>query len=235
MLRTIIYFSIIYFCSCKNEKQFYRFEFPEIIQLDKHDTVEYLKPKGILGVYPTFVNKFKFSKEIQINFDSLWKEQFDTSDFIYSTWELIRSDSFNNDGFQIIADFNTDIAYTDFKGYKPYHYVFPVYIINETNKTKLLTAKDSWVFATKEAKFENLWKPIEKDGFDFCGNGAWGLKIHPNEFAMFLMKKYNGNYKTQLRTKLRIGENWYLSKPYEGFIDTIQFLPKSYINKPNSK
>ncbi len=226
MLRTIVYLSIMMFCGCKNEKQIDRFEIPKIIQIDRHDTVEYIKPKGILGVYPTFINKFKFTKELHINFDSLWRERLDTSDFSYSTWEWRKSDSLNNDGFQIIVDYNTDISFSKYRQYEPYHHVFPVYIVNETKKTKLLLAKDSWIFATQEAEHNYSWKAIEMDGFDFCGNGRWGLKIHPNEFAMFVMKKYNGSYKTKLRIKLRIGENIYLSKPYEGYIDTIQFSPK---------
>jgi hypothetical protein len=228
MLRTIVYLCIIVFCSCKNEKQIDRFEIPKIIQLDKHDTVEYIKPKGILGVFPTVISKFKFSKEIPINFDSLWRQKIDTSDFSYRTRKWQKSDSLNNDGFQIVVDYNTDISFSKYKKYEPYHHVFPVYIINETKKTKLLLAKDSWVFAIQEAMYDYSWKPIEMDGFDFCGNGGWGLKIHPNEFVMFVMKKYSGSYKTQLRTKLRIGETLYISKPYEGYIDTIQFLPKQY-------
>lgn len=231
MLKNLIYLGCLFLIGCKNDTQSNTFEIPKIIQLDKHDTVDFLHPQGILGVYPIFINKFKFSKELQMNFDSfrISQSKIDTADFAQEGWQWHKFDSLSYDGFQVITDYNTDIQFSKYKEYEPYHHVFPVYIVNETKKNKLLIAKDSWVFAIQEAKDrEGYWKVIEMDGFDWCGNGSWRLKIHPNEFGMFLMKKYKGDFKTQLRVRLRIGETTYISQPYDGCINEIQFLPLQY-------
>jgi hypothetical protein len=56
-----------------------------------------------------------------------------------------------------------------------------------------------------------------------CGHSYWQLRVHPREFVMCLMRKYEGNFKTQLRVRLEMNRNTYLSEPYDGAIDTIQF------------
>jgi len=149
-------------------------------------------------------------------------------------WEQSRPkfrDSLTTDGFQIFPDYNTSVHNKrDF--YPNFFCYFPVYVVNETSSTKVFFAKDSHVFGIQEAidasNLSDEWRPIEARGFDFCGNGSFGVKVHPGEFIMFLVPKYQGEEKNAMRIRLQIGESLYISRSYEGTFDTSQF------NIPNS-
>lgn len=108
------------------------------------------------------------------------------------------------------------------------YFYFPVYVVNETSRTKLFIGKDSYVFGIQEAIdtskwVSGEWRPIESRGNDFCGNGYFGLKIHPGEFVMFLVPKYEGSEKQTMRVRLQIGESIYISHSYEGTFNLKQF------------
>lgn len=232
----IILLIIVIVTSCKNEKALEKFEIPQIIQLDTHDTVEYANTNSINGIYAIVVGKYKFSNTFKIHFDSLWKYcSFDTSDISdisssqYRKSECIKSDNSDMTGFRLVTDYNTDIGFRRNSRYDKYHHVFPIYIINDSEQTKTLLGKESWVFALQEAKNRHgVWQLIEEDGLDGCGNGYWRLQVHPKEFVMFLMNKYSGDFQTSLRIKLRVGQCEYVSEPYTASISEKQFLPFHY-------
>lgn len=73
------------------------------------------------------------------------------------------------------------------------------------------------------------WKPIEVMGFDFCGNGRWGLVVHPKEFIVVLMRKYSGDYETEIRTKFKIGNTFFVSEPFQGEINESQFTMPNHM------
>lgn len=80
------------------------------------------------------------------------------------------------------------------------------------------------MFAIQEALDDNGdWRPIEGRGFDFCGNGYWGLKIHSNEFMTILFPKYAGDFKTKIRVRIKNHDIIYVSRPFEGTINKKQF------------
>jgi hypothetical protein len=133
-----------------------------------------------------------------------------------------------SDGFQIFTDYKTTVYEKDDYFKKGYYY-FPVYVANETSRTKFFIAKDNYAFGIQEAADTSNyddWRPIEGRGFDFCGNGYFGLKVHPGEFIMLLVPKYKGTEKGLMRIRLKIGESIYLSNSFEGMFNRRQFETK---------
>jgi hypothetical protein len=105
------------------------------------------------------------------------------------------------------------------------NFYYPVYIVNQTPNTKLFIGKDGHIFAIQEAlDEEGYWRPIEGRGFDFCGNGYWGLKIHSDEFITVLFPKYEGDFKTKLRVRIKNDDMIYVSLPFDGVINKNQFI-----------
>jgi hypothetical protein len=150
------------------------------------------------------------------------------NDFIseYSYEQYKERDSITTDGFQIFADYKTTIKVAD-DGNVGRGVYYPVYLVNETNRTKLFIGKDRHAFAIQEAqdtaRYRYDWKAIEAKGFDFCGNGYFGLKVHPGEFVMFLAKKYAGPDTTLMRIRAEVGEHVYISQPFTGSLSFKQF------------
>ena len=50
------------------------------------------------------------------------------------------------------------------------------------------------------------------------------MKIRPRQMAVLMVDKYQGNFKTRLRVRLRNGNSRYVSVAYEGWINETQFL-----------
>ncbi len=196
------------------------FNVPIILQPTTTDTISYFKEDHISYSWPIFAGKRKFCDTLKL----VVRREIDTSftmDFI-DEGEIWNSDTLKTDGFELFFDYKSTVSRIDYdrKG----KYFYPVYVVNQTPTTKMFIGKDRYVFAIQEALDTNRrWRPIEGRGFDFCGNGYWGLKIHPKEFLTFLMPKYEGNYKTKIRVRVKIGEIVYVSKPFEGTIDEKQF------------
>lgn len=197
------------------------FNIPVIQQRITADTIEYSHPDFITGVYPIFAGKSKFCDTLELTKGG-WRDTTYGEDYIhpYIAWE---TDSLKFDGFELFPDYNTTVAnipYFESKGY----YCYPMYIVNQTPSVKIFTGKDDHVYAIQEALDSNqVWRPIEARGYEFCGNGSWDLKIHPGEFVVVLIHKYKGNHKTKLRVRLAVNLNTYVSAPFEGTIDYKQF------------
>jgi len=212
----------------KNESVDTTFNFPIILKPSTTDTIEYFKADFITHSWAMFAGKSKFCDTLKLSNrrdrDTTYKR-----DFIDERigW---RSDSLRTDGFELFSDYKSTVSrigYDDRKG----KYFYPVYVVNQTPTTKVFIGKDNYVFAIQEALDTNQnWRPIEGRGFDFCGNGDWGLKIHPKEFLTFLMPKYQGNYKTKIRVRIKIGDIIYVSNPFDGTIDEKQF----YLDKKDN-
>ena len=223
-----IIYSIVLVCvfvSCKDRSQEKpqdkKFSIPTILLPDlKTDSIKKHQLNFLTEIWPPFISKFKFADTILI------KEKRDTStlrDFVGEIYDVKKNGPIGNDGFQIITNYNKPVLYKEYVT-NIASYFYPVFVVNETKSTKMFTGKDSYVFAIQEAKDSTgSWYPIESKGFDFCGNGYWGLKIHPNEFAVFLLPVYDGEFNTELRVRLKIGTSVYVSQPFMGNINYNQF------------
>lgn len=229
MKKAIIIFFLTILFSCNQTDKTYKessiFTKPLISQPQSKDSLKYIEIDFINGFFPSFVGKYKFTDTLLIE----TKRVRDTTylkDFIDERM-VWRSDSLMTDGFELISDYSATIHRNDYET-KYANYYYPVYLINQTPTSKEFIGKDGHIFGLQEALDTNgKWRPIEGRGFDFCGNGYWGLKVHPQEFIAVLFPKYAGNYKTKIRVRIKNGDNIYVSRPYEGTINEKQF----YLNK----
>ncbi len=231
-----IFLSIGFFGCSKNETN-NEFQFPQIInsQLLENDTSILFEADSISGVYPAFIGKFKFDELIDINPSKSNSKL--NGDFIFEKKFLDLTDSIDANGFELEVDYHKEIPYNRYFEIDPVYYThYPVYFINSTKSDKLFLGKDSWAYGIQEASTKKggwRWQAIEHKGFDFCGNGKWGIVVHPNEFVLVLVKKYKGDFETSLRVRFQVGQNIYVSLPFEGKINKKQFdVPdSSYIGK----
>lgn len=231
-----LFLIIIFLISCnktnKTQKPSSFFTKPIIEQPPIKDSVKYFEADFVNGSFPLFAGKFKFNDTLFLNnilvTDSTFKK-----DYIYEA-RVGLSDSLMCDGFEIISDYYTSVYQFEYTLKNKYaNYYYPVYIINQTPSIKAFVGKDGYVYGLQEALDKNgRWRPIEGLGLDFCGNGVWGLKVHSHEYIAILFPKYTGDYKTKIRVRIKIGENIYISKPFDGTINEKQLYLKkgSYLS-----
>lgn len=110
---------------------------------------------------------------------------------------------------------------------------FPVFIKNPTRDTLLIETQDQAVFMIQEAKDEDgKWKPIEYWLHAFCGNSYADYKLPPMHIAVVKVVKYTGNFKTEMRLKLKNGTETIYSNIFEGSINKSQFdFPENISNE----
>ena len=216
-------------CQSNNDKnELAVFKPPQIINTQFNDSIESIpyQAKSITEVFPSFVGKFKFQEEIDIN-----PEKRDTTiykDFIDEYSRSGLTDSLGINGLELIVDYYNSVKYNRYYQYgdSTLYDHYPVYFVNSTKTDKVFYGKDSYVFGIQEAVDKSKygeWRPIEGRGFDFCGNGHWGLIIHPQEFILVLMRKYEGDYATNMRVRFEVGDNIFVSRPFNGRINESQF------------
>lgn len=224
---------LLFLCSCntnseKNDTKNVGFKFPVTIQQTKFDSLELWESDRINEVFPKFIGQYKFTDTVNFD-DERERRNFDEKQY---RWEqkVYEFDTLSSDGLQIYTDYNKTVFSKYYYDAKKGSVFFPVYIVNETTEPKIFVAKDSYVFAIQEAvdtSDYNSWYAIEAKGSDFCGNGVFRRKLLPKEFIVFLMPKYSGTDTTYMRTRVKIGENTIVSKPYKGCFDKKQFtVPK---------
>jgi len=227
-------FPLMYSCKSANKpspKVNRDFHLPVIVQSPSKDSIEFRKLDCINEYDFIYVGKHKFTDTLSMDrlFDALSKPP---TDMIYERSHPWPRDTFSTDGFQIIPDYKTSVHYKlEYLEYGSYY--FPIYVVNETSSTKIFYGKDRHAFGIQEAIytddfFHSGWRPIEARGFDFCGNGSFGIMVRPGEFILLLAPKYLGEEKNMMRIRLQIGESLYISQSYEGMYSKRQFkLDKS--------
>jgi len=205
--------------SDKQKDDFSKFKIPKVIQSQKFDKADYFHVDSMQYAYCPMIDKYKFSDTI-INFSlQNWKHRDGRTEE-----ELMSCDTINTDGLQVRTDYKSSIAFKFDKNNNTNLY-YPVFIVNETNNLKTIIGQDDLVFAIQEAlDSSGYWRPIEKRCISFCGNGYWALNLNPKEYAMFLTHKYQGEFKTLLRVRIKIGNNIYVSQPFKGSINPNQFF-----------
>jgi hypothetical protein len=227
IILTIVIGTLISCQSNSDKCELAEFEVPQIINTQFNDSTKSIpyQAEFITEVFPSFVGKFKFQKEIDIN-----PENRDTTiykDFIEEYSRRRLTDSIDINGLELIVDYDNSVKYNRYYQYdSSLHDHYPVYFVNSTKTDKVFYGKDSYVFGIQEAVDKGKygeWRPIEGRGFDFCGNGHWGLIVHPNEFVLVLMRKYEGDYETKMRVRFEVGDNIFVSRPFNGRINESQF------------
>lgn len=203
------------------------FKLPVVInsQFTENDSSFAFNADHVESVFPVFAGKYAFADTIDI---SPWKIDSSRSDnYSRRVDTSLDYSAMDVNGFELLVDYNATVKYNEFFCCgPPFMEYYPVYFVNTTSSNKIFLGKDGYVFGIQEAynapKYGE-WKPIEGRGFDFCGNGHWRLAVKPGEFVVVLMRKYEGEFTTGLRVRVKQGESIYVSKPYEGVVNKKQF------------
>lgn len=228
----IIILFLLTLSACKHQDKrvatvYQDFKLPIIVQSQTKDIIEFTKADFLNHSLFRFYGKFKFTDTLYFEKDRKRDTTY-RKDFIREYSRPQKNDTLTTDGLQIFVDYRTTMYNKD-EYLRKGEYYFPVYVVNETSRTKIFIGKDSYVFGLQEATDTSQydeWRPIECRGPDFCGNGYFGLKIHPGEFVMFLVPKYAGDEKSLMRIRLQIGESIYLSQSFIGTFNRKQFNTK---------
>lgn len=239
--KLILILSLVTLISCESNKGF---EPPELINSQIHESskIHSFRATMISEQNPIIIGKFNQNKKIDINPKNrynLYSKDYRSGNHS----DKKTNDSINSNGFELIIDYETTVAYNPYSNSNLFEY-YPIYIYNPTNQDKLFFGKDLNGFGIQEAidKSNNqTWRPIESKTIIGCENGYWTLIVHPHEFVILLMKKYTADDETQIRVRLKIGKNKYISKPFIGKIDPRQFSIKDkstireFLQKSNGK
>lgn len=102
---------------------------------------------------------------------------------------------------------------------------FTGYLVNTTDSTQRITRQDGSLMMIQEAQNEQgEWQPIEYWVRSGCGNSYFDpLILGKNQYAMFAIRKYSGDYKTKIRLKIKTNGMLFYSPPFDGSIDIAQF------------
>jgi hypothetical protein len=105
----------------------------------------------------------------------------------------------------------------------------PVFLYNPTNDTILFQIQNGRVIMIQEAKDEHgVWRPIEFWQYSWCGNSYHEEVLLPNNIAIVKVLKYDGDFETELRLKLKSDNTIIYSDSFKGKINKSQFkLPSS--------
>ena len=210
-----------------------KFSLPTIVQVLDTSVMELTSVDYMEMAHPVFSGKFRFGDTVDLDSSTTSRHE---GDFVEEPRMTFGGDTMGTDGLQVITDYRKIIHPAVEYLRAESHY--PVYVVNESSRAKFLYGKDRHVFAIQEAlDASGWWRPIEGRAFDFCGNGRWALCVRPNEYVLFSMRRYTGNFKTKLRIRLVNGSATYVSEPFEGEINFKQFLvePDGYFYEELSK
>jgi hypothetical protein len=100
---------------------------------------------------------------------------------------------------------------------------------NHNSKKKVGHTENGRVIMIQEAKDEHgVWRPIEFWQYSWCGNSYHEEVLLPNNIAIVKVLKYDGDFETELRLKLKSDNTIIYSDSFKGKINKSQFkLPSS--------
>ncbi len=117
---------------------------------------------------------------------------------------------------------------------------FPVYIVNQSKQAVRVEIQDGQLMIIQEALDPSgKWRPIEYWRYSGCGNSYDGIALRPDHYLMTKVFKYQGNFETLLRLKMRNDTVIYYSPPFRGSIYLTQmdtalverkFHPRHFFN-----
>lgn len=239
-LCSIILLLCICIVSCKKTKD--KFENPIIVLKSDFDSIQKLDKKSINIIYhsPSIIDKYKFGSIVYIYNNNNYFDTFNEASLYRRTEyenarkyedQLMKSD-LNYDSLLIRLD-NKTLQYNYYSitndSSKAYEY-YPCYIVNETKRNRLFNQSYSVIQEAQDSF--GIWYPLEIECKwpMMCGDG-WNLIIHPKEFALILIHKYSGTFKTKIRVRIKNEDAYYISNSVDGCINYSQF----YLNKSTNE
>ena len=131
-------------------------------------------------------------------------------------------DTLPGDGLEIFPDYKKSFYLNRYRPFDRGTSFYPVFVANQSPNPKVLHGRDAYVMTIQEAQDSNgRWYPIESRVVWTCS--SWNIQLDPQHFVVLLLPKYSGKFKTKLRLRLENGEQIYVSKAYEGWINPEQF------------
>lgn len=218
----IVAFSFGFYAKANSNIAFYSskaFKIPPITKPKK--STPHLFPqeaKCFQWLYPTFLGKMKSTEVFHIQPD--WYSLISTG---FEDCSVDSLDNYDTGGLKLFIA--PEISMKDpILGQENDAAFFPVFIVNETRKTKNIIRKKLHIETIHEAIDSNgVWRAIGQTNLSTVRKKEWQLSLHPKEFGIFLMPIYEGNYATQLRLRLKNGIDTVVSESYKGRISYEQF------------
>lgn len=195
------------------------FKLPVVISIQEPDSLRKFAVQSMVPNSAHLVGGvFAFTDTINLLTE---KPESNTEEF-YRPKRFAAYDSLSSDGLEIHPNYTSNIYQNAHRPFNPGTLYYPIYLVNQTPKTKLLYGTDGYVVSIQEAQDSaGRWYPIESRVHNTCS--IWRIQLAPQHFVMLLLHKYKGNFKTKLRVRLQNGEQTYVSQPYEGWINPQQF------------
>lgn len=117
---------------------------------------------------------------------------------------IARNDVFSGNGIFLKVD--TAIIVTYGNRYNGYN----LYLCNKSDTTLRLVACDSRIDVIAEVFYNGEWRPIEYLPASWCGNSYHRVFLKQNEYWEFIVPKFSGKIKAQLRYSLMIGPDQFI-------------------------
>lgn len=101
---------------------------------------------------------------------------------------------------------------------------FTGYLVNTTGSTFTATRQDGSLIMIQEAKDKDgNWQPLEYWVYSGCGNSYFSpLSLESGKCVLVPIKRYTGNFKTEIRLKFKYDRTIFYSEPFEGTISESQ-------------
>lgn len=101
---------------------------------------------------------------------------------------------------------------------------YPLFIINNSDSLTHVLLQDRSLIAILEGIDKNgKWVPLQFHVGSFCGNSYNHEPLPPHNFLLSLIPMFTGNYKTQLRLKIKNKDMILYSNTFQGSVSLGQF------------
>lgn len=129
-----------------------KFHLPVILQDSSLEKAVLMEAKAVNPTSFRVMGKFRFCDTLKLQNEGPYIDIApEHSDILHEKSGIGIWDSLNTDGFQIFADYKTSIHYRNSE-YELTQVYFPVYLVNETDTTKIFFGKDHHAWGVQEAK-----------------------------------------------------------------------------------
>ena len=108
---------------------------------------------------------------------------------------------------------------------KEYQSFYPVYIINKSDSTVMFYFNiiTGFIMIQEALDSSGIWKPIQYWENVWCSICDDGVNVKSNYFALTRMPIFTGTFKTKIRLKLKLYNDYYYSNEIHGSINYSQF------------
>jgi hypothetical protein len=222
--------------SCKNDYGKYNFRFPEVLDTLPTTDIRYscqsMKSpiNDILAIGDKDLYQIHITKEQPVR---------------YAEPTRYRDTLLNKSGLKVIVDtiqnMSIDLGYYkvlpppltgEIRSLIKQTYLVQAlnaFVVNLSENITHLDHQDARLIMIQEAKDElGIWRPIEFWRHHRSGTSYGTVELHPNQYVITKILRYDGEFETDIRLKLKNGRDIIYSEPFRGTININQFeLPEN--------